>query len=76
METRQTQINHLVKELAEQLRNIDQTGTVVVNGTRGASKERAEACRLASKAVAQLEKLGINYNTAYYKADELNRGII
>ena len=73
MNTTQTQINHLVKTLAEQLRKADEAGLVTnKNGTVGASKEKAAACKAASKAVADLEKLGVNYNTAYDKADIIN----
>jgi hypothetical protein len=72
METKQTQINHLIKTLAEQLRKADEAGLVCKNGIVGASKERAQACKAASKAVADLEKLGVDYNTAYDKADLIN----
>ena len=70
MNTKQTLINHLIKTLAEQLRKADEAGLVTnKNGTVGASKEKAAACKAASKAVAELEKLGVDYNTAYDKAD-------
>jgi len=72
METKQTLINHLIKTLAEQLRKADEAGLVCKNGVVGASKERAQACKAASKAVADLEKLGVDYNTAYDKADLIN----
>ena len=72
METKQTIINHLIKTLAEQLRKADEAGLVLKNGIVGASKERAQACKAASKAVAELEKLGVDYNTAYDKADIIN----
>ena len=72
METKQTLINHLIKTLAEQLRKADEAGLVCKNGIVGASKERAQACKAASKAVADLEKLGVDYNTAYDKADLIN----
>ena len=73
MNTKQTLINHLVKTLAEQLRKADEAGLVTnKNGTVGASKEKAAACRAASKAVADLEKLGVDYNTAYDRADLIN----
>lgn len=72
MNTKQTQINHLIKTLAEQLRKADEAGLVCKNGTVGASKEKAQACKAASKAVADLEKLGVDYNTAYDKADLIN----
>ena len=76
MNTTQTQINHLIKTLAEQLRKADEAGLVTnKNGTVGASKEKAAACKAASKAVAGLEKLGVNYNTAYDKAEALNEAI-
>ena len=75
METKQTLINHLIKTLAEQLRKADEAGLVCKNGIVGASKEKAQACKAASKAVADLEKLGVDYNTAYDKADALNEAM-
>ena len=75
METKQTQINHLIKTLAEQLRMADQAGLVCKNGIVGASKEKAAACKAASKTVADLEKLGVDYNTAYDRAEALNEAI-
>jgi len=72
METKQTLINHLIKTLAEQLRKADEAGLVCKNGIVGASKEKAQACKAASKAVADLEKLGVDYNTAYDKTDLIN----
>jgi hypothetical protein len=73
METKQTLINHLIKTLAEQLRKADEADlTTNKNGTRGASKEKAAALKAASKAVADLKKLGVDYNTAYDKADLIN----
>jgi len=75
MENKQTTINHFIKTLAEQLRIMDQAGEVVIDGIRGASKEKAEACRVASKTVIQLDKLGVRYDTAYDKADAINKAI-
>ena len=76
METKQTIINHLIKTLAEQLRKADEAGlTTNKNGTVGASKEKAQACKAASKAVADLEKLGVNYNTSYDNAAALNQAM-
>ena len=73
METKQTLINHLIKTLAEQLRKADEADlTTNKNGTVGASKEKAAALKAASKAVADLKKLGVDYNTAYDKADLIN----
>lgn len=77
MNTKTLQINHLIKTLAEQLRKADEAGLWVCNknGVWGASKEVAQACKAASKAVADLEKLGVDYNTAYDKADALNEAM-
>jgi hypothetical protein len=72
METKQTLINQLIKTLAEQLRKAEAGGLVCKNGIVGASKERAQACKAASKAVADLEKLGVDHNTAYDRADLIN----
>ena len=73
MNTKQTLINHLVKTLAEQLRKADEAGLATNKyGTVGASNEKAAAGKAASKAVADLEKLGMDYNTAYDKADLIN----
>jgi hypothetical protein len=72
METKQTLINHLIKTLAEQLRKADEAGLVCNKNGTFASKEKAQACKAASKAVADLEKLGVDYNTAYDKADLIN----
>ena len=67
MNTTQTQINHLVKTLAEQIRHAES-----FDGMWGMTKERTEACKAASKTVIDLEKLGMDYNTAYDKADLIN----
>ena len=75
MNTTQTHINHLIKTLAEQLRKAEAGGLVCKNGIVGASKERAQACKAASKAVADLEKLGVDYNTSFDKAAALNEAI-
>jgi hypothetical protein len=75
MNTKTTQIHHLIKTLAEQLRKAEAGGLVCKNGTVGASKERAQACRAASKTVAELEKLGVNYNISYDKAAALNEAM-
>jgi len=76
MNTKQTQINHLIKTLAEQLRKADEADLITnKNGTVGASKEKAAACKATSKAVADLEKLGVDYNTSYDKAAALNEAM-
>ena len=67
MEPKQIQINHLIKTLAEQLRHAES-----FNGMWGVEKERAAACKAASKTVAQLEGLGVDHNTAFDKADLIN----
>ena len=64
MEIKQTQINHLIKTLAEQLREVD-------NATLGL-KSTYKKIAQCSKTVAQLEKLGVDINTAYDKADLIN----
>ncbi len=75
MNTKTLQIHHLIKTLAEQLRKAEAGGLVCKNGIVGASKERAQACKAASKAVADLEKLGVDYNTSYDKAAALNEAL-
>ena len=69
MEIKQTQINHLIKTLAEQLRKAESLDV------QTQQKQLAAACKAASKTVAQLEKLGMHYSTAYDKAVELNTAI-
>lgn len=75
MNTKTLQIQHLIKTLAEQLRKAEAGGLVCKNGIVGASKERAQACKAASKAVADLEKLGVDYNISYDKAVALNQAM-
>ena len=70
METKQTQINHLIKTLAEQLRHAES-----FDGMWGKAKERGEACKAASKTVADLAKLGVDYNNAFEKAESLNEAL-
>lgn len=70
MNTTSTQINHLIKTLAEQLRHAES-----FNGMWGKTKERAAACKAASKTVADLEKLGVDFNDAFNKAETLNEAI-
>ena len=70
MEIKQTQINHLIKTLAEQLRHAES-----FNGMWGVEKERAAACKAASKTVAQLEALGVNYDDSFLLAEALNEAI-
>ena len=70
METKQTQINHLIKTLAEQIRHAES-----FNGMWGVEKERAAACKAASKTVAQLEALGVHYEDSFSKAEALNEAI-
>jgi hypothetical protein len=68
-------INHLIKTLAEQLRKAEKGGLVCKKGIVGASKVRAQACKMASKVVADLEKLGVNYNISFDKAEALNKAM-
>ena len=70
METKQTQINHLIKTLAEQIRHAES-----FNGMWGVEKERAAACKAASKTVAQLEALGVHHEDSFSKAEALNEAI-
>jgi hypothetical protein len=64
METKQTLINQLIKTLAEQLREVD-------NATLGL-KSTYKKIAQCSKTVAKLEKLGVDHNTAYDRADMIN----
>ncbi len=64
MNTTQTQINHLIKTLAEQLREVDEATLRQLS-----TYKKIAQC---SKTVAELEKLGVDYNTAYDKADLIN----
>lgn len=64
MPTKQTHINQLIKALAEQLREID-------NSTPGLPSTYKKIAQ-CSKTVVELEKLGVDYNTAYDKADLIN----
>jgi len=64
MNTTQTQINHLIKTLAEQLREVDEATQRQLS-----TYKKIAQC---SKTVAELEKLGVDYNTAYDKADLIN----
>jgi hypothetical protein len=64
METKQTLINQLIKTLAEQLRAVD-------NATPGL-KSTYKKIAQCSKTVAKLEKLGVDHNTAYDRADLIN----
>ena len=70
MNTTQTQINHLIKTLAEQIRHAES-----FNGMWGMTKQRAEACKAASKTIADLEKLGVHHDTSFEKAEALNQAI-
>lgn len=70
MNTTQTQINHLIKTLAEQLRLAES-----FDGMWGKTKERVTACKSASKTVVELEKLGLDFNEAFDKAETLNKVI-
>lgn len=70
MDTTQTQINDLIKTLAEQLRLAES-----FDGMWGKSKERQDACKAASKTVADLAKLGVDYNKAFEKAEALNEAM-
>ena len=70
MNTTTTQINHLIKTLAEQLRHAES-----FDGMWGKAKERAEACKAASKTVADLCKLGVDYDIAFDKAEALNEAM-
>jgi len=76
METKQTLINQLIKVLAEQLRKVEQGGTVIKNGIVGASKERAEACKAASKTIALLEGYGVEPDIAFEAAEALNGDLV
>jgi len=64
METKQTLINHLIKTLAEQLREVNEATLRQLS-----TYKKIAQC---SKTVAELEKLGVDYNTAYDKADLIN----
>ena len=68
METKQTSINHLLKQLATQLREVG----LAPLGLKSTYKKLAEC----SKTVAQLENLGIPYNEAYDRAETLNKTLI
>ena len=70
MNTTQTQINHLIKTLAEQIRHAES-----FDGMWGKEKERAEACKAASKTIADLEKLGVHHEDSFSKAEALNEAI-
>ena len=70
METKQTQINHLIKTLAEQIRHAES-----FNGMWGKEKERAAACKAASKTVVDLEKLGVGHEESFDKAEALNEAM-
>jgi hypothetical protein len=70
MDTTTTQINHLIKTLAEQLRHAES-----FNGMWGKTKERTEACAAASKTVAQLEGLGVHHEDSFSKAESLNEAM-
>ena len=64
MNTTQTLINQLIKTLAEQLRAVD-------NATLGL-KSTYKKIAQCSKTVAQLEKLGVDINTSFDRADLIN----
>ena len=64
MNTKQTLINHLIKTLAEQLREVNEATLRQLS-----TYKKIAQC---SKTVAELEKLGVDYNTAYDKADLIN----
>jgi len=64
MNTTQTQINHLIKTLAEQLREVNEATLRQLS-----TYKKIAQC---SKTVAELEKLGVDYNTTYDKADLIN----
>ena len=70
MEPKQIQINHLIKTLAEQLRHAED-----LNGVWGVEKERASACKAASKTVAQLTALGVHHEDSFLLAEALNEAI-
>ena len=70
METKQTQINHLIKTLAEQLRHMES-----IEEGLGQSLLLSMACKAASKTVAQLKKLGIDHDDAFDKAEALNEAM-
>lgn len=64
MNTTSTQINHLVKTLAEQLLAVEEATLRQLS-----TYKKIAQC---SKTVAELEKLGVDYITAYDKADLIN----
>ena len=70
MNTTQTQINHLIKTLAEQLRHANS-----FNGMLDKKKERRDACFAASKTIADLEKLGVHHDDSFSKAESLNEAM-
>ena len=64
MSTKQTQINHLIKTLAEQLREVDEATLRQLS-----TYKKIAQC---SKTLAELEKLGVDHNTSYDRADLIN----
>ena len=71
METKQTQINHLIKTLAEQLRHMKS----IEEWDWAESSSLSMVCKAASKTVAQLEELGIDRDDAFDKAEALNEAM-
>jgi len=71
MEIKQTTINHLLKQLATQLRDLDSIKTGL-----GQSLLISMACKAASKTIAQLQKLGVDHEEAYDRAETLNKTLI
>jgi hypothetical protein len=71
METKQTLINHLIKVLAKQIRHAES-----FNGMWGKEKERAEACRSASKTIALLEGYGVEPDIAFEAAEALSGDLV
>ena len=67
MNTTQTQINHLIKTLAEQLREVNEATLRQLS-----TYKKIAQC---SKTVAELEKLGVDCVTAFDKAETLNEAI-
>lgn len=72
METKQTQINHLIKTLAEQLRHMNSIGEW--DWAEGLTLSMI--CKAASKTVADLEKLGVGHEESYDKAEALNKAMV
>ena len=71
MQTKQTTINHLLKQLATQLRDLDS-----IERGLGQSLLISMACKAASKTIAQLQKLGVDHEEAFDQANALNKTLI